>query len=272
MTIMMEAKELKEQLNNENLMIIDVRTKYDAYDSGEAAYEASHIPGAVFLDMKKDVTGEKQFLPEPHRLAEKLGSLGISEKDDIVLYDQGNKRASSKAWVALHHLGHDRIFILHGGYPAWESKNYEQSTELRVKEPTTYQVNLRKSSVMTLTEVKQQLQEETLTLIDSRSYERYCGKVEPTYKKAGHIPGAINYESKEIFDARGNLKSEAALQAHFQDIHPDEKVVVSCGSGGSACMNMVALVEAGYKDVALFAGGFSEWIENDSNDIATEDQ
>jgi len=272
MIIMMAAKELKEQLNKENLMIIDVRTKYDAYDSGEAAYEASHIPGAVFLDMKKDVTGEKQFLPEPHRLAEKLGSLGVSEKDNIVLYDQGNNRASSKAWVALHHLGHDRIFILHGGYPAWENEDYEQSTELRVKESTTYQVNLRKSSVMTLTEVKQQLQEEALTLIDSRSYERYSGKVEPTYKKAGHIPGAVNYESKEIFDTQGNLKAEPALQAHFQHIHQDEKVVVSCGSGGSACMNIVALVEAGYKDVALFAGGFSEWIEDDSNDIATEDQ
>src|SRR5690625_2800837 len=124
---------------------------------------------------------------------------------------------------------------------------------------------------MTLTEIKQQLQEDTLTVFDSRSYERYSRKVEHTYKQSVHIPGSINYESKEIFDARGNLKSEAALQAHFQDIHPDEKVVVSCGSGGSACMNMVALVEAGYKDVSLFAGGFSEWIADDANDVATED-
>src|SRR5690625_2280307 len=103
MTIMIAAKELKEQLNKENLIIIDVRTKYDAYDSGEAAYEAGHIPGAVFLDMKKDVTGEKQFLPEPHRLAEKLSSLGISEKVNMFLFDQGTNRAYLKVRVVFHH-------------------------------------------------------------------------------------------------------------------------------------------------------------------------
>lgn len=268
--VMMTAEALKKQQNQKDLVVIDVRTKYSIYDSGEMAYKTGHIPGAVFLHMKEDFTGDNEFFPNPTLLAEKLGAVGISETDHIVLYDQGNQRASSKAWVVLHYLGHEHVSILHGGYPAWE-KEYNISTEEVMREPTTYRVNLRKDAVMDLAKVKEQLQEGAITLIDSRSYERYSGKVEPTYKKAGHIPGAVNYESKKIFDTEGKLKEQATLQTHFKDMHPDEKVVVSCGSGGSACMNMVALVEAGYNNVSLFAGGFSEWIEDDDNDVATED-
>lgn len=272
MKIMIEAEVLHERQEKKPLLIIDVRTKDDLDNSGEAAYKAGHIPGAIFLDVKKDVTGEGEFLPEPTAFAEKLGSLGVDENVKIVLYDQGNHRSASKVWVALYYLGHEHVYILNGGYKAWQANQYEVSTKSLSKEPTNYRIHLRQEALVKLAEVKQQLEADSITLIDSRTYERYSGQAEPTYKKAGHIPGALNYETKQTFDQTGKLKGEAALRDHFKGVNQDEKVVVSCGSGNSAAVSMVALKEAGYKDVSLYAGGFSEWIEDNDNEVATEDK
>lgn len=253
-----------------DLIIIDVRGKNQDFDSGKAAYEASHIPRAIFLDVKEDVTGDTAFLPDLETFAEKLGSLGIDEKSKIVLYDEGNHRSASKVWVALHALGHVRAYILNGGFKTWINNDYETSTTIERKSATNYKANIQLDKVMTINDVKQNLQDDAITLIDSRGYERFSGKKEPKYKKAGHIPGAVNFEMKQTLNQDGTIKEQTVLQEHFREIPTDEKIVVSCGSGNSACVNIVALKEAGYENVALYAGGFSEWIEDDDNEVATE--
>jgi len=266
----MKAEELKEKLHHDNVVVIDVRTKDDGYDTGEAAYKAAHIPGAIFLDVKKDVTGEGTFLPEPQSFAEKLGALGVSEKDNIVLYDQGNHRAASKVYIALYQIGHQHDYILNGGFMSWKEKQYEQSTDIEAKTATSYEANIRKDSVLSLENVKKQLEQHAITLIDSRNFERYSGQFEPKYKMAGHIPGAVNYETRNVLDEHGKMKDKEALEEHFKGIDTNEHVVVSCGSGNSAAVSMVALIEAGYENVALFPGGFSEWIEDENNQVETE--
>lgn len=271
MNVMITPEKLAQWMSEESeLIIIDVRGKYQDYDSGRASYEAGHIPGAIFLDVKEDVIGSTSFLPEPDAFAEKLGSLGIDENAKLVLYDAGNHRPASKVWVALHALGHERAYILNGGFKTWVDNGYETSGTIERKSATNYRPNIQVDKVMTLTDVKQNLQDDAITLIDSRGYERFSGQNEPKYKKAGHIPGAINYEIKQTLNQDGTIKEQTALQKHFAAIPTDEKIVVSCGSGNSACVNVVALKEAGYENVALYAGGFSEWIEDDDNEVSTE--
>src|SRR5690625_1339205 len=120
MSIVINVEKLHEKItiNNRNVKIIDVRTKDKEFASGEAAYEHCHLPEAFHLDFKKDFSGENSFLPEPEELAHKLGKMGINQSSDIVLYDQGNHRSASKAWLVLHYLGHDNVFILDGGFKA----------------------------------------------------------------------------------------------------------------------------------------------------------
>src|SRR5699024_9444523 len=263
MNVMMEAKELKEKINDEEFMILDVRTKGETNEEGKQAYLQGHIPGAIFLDVKKDVTGKNSFLPEADGFAEKLASLGISNRHKIVVYDQGNHRAAAKVWVMLHYLGHKEVYVLNGGIKAWQEDKYELTTEIRQKQPTMYHTNLREAVLMSLEQVKQSLHEKDFTLIDSRSYNRYRGEVEPKYKKAGHIPGAVNYETKQISTETGKIKNRSALKKHFSHLDESDKIVVSCGSGNSAAVNMLALKEAGYHNIALFSGGFQEWINDD---------
>lgn len=269
MAIIQQAKDL---ISDEaNVVFVDVRTRHDHFPDGQTAYNISHIKGAVFLDLHQDLTGETTFLPMAEKLADKLGSLGISNGDAIVLYDQGNQRAVSKAWAALRYLGHEKVYILQGGFPAWVAAGGEVVATDTKRDAVIYRSDVQAGLLMDLSQVKEKLAEDDVTLIDSRGHRRYSGEVEPKYKKAGHIPGAKNYEAKKAFDEHGNWKSKTELQENFRDIHSDDEIIVSCGSGNSACMNLVALTEAGFTNVKLFSGGFSDWIEDDNNKVEKGD-
>lgn len=270
MKVMIDVDELKDQLAEDGMIVLDVRMKDEGVPTGEEAYQVAHIPRAIFLDVKKDVTGETAFLPEANIFADKLASLGVSEQDKIVIYDEGNHRAAAKVWVALYYLGHEHAYVLNGGIKAWRDKGYELSPKIEHKQPTTYATNIREEAVMSIEEVKNYLNESKITLIDSRSSKRYSGEVEPKYNKAGHIPGAVNYETKQTSTEEGKIKDQTALQMHFKSLNKHDEIVVSCGSGNSAAVNMLALKEAGYENVALFSGGFQEWIEDDNNKVATK--
>lgn len=265
MNIIKTITELQE--GKDNFIYIDVRTKDTQFITGEAAYASSHIPGAVFLDVKKDLSAEGTFLPNIEALASKLGDLGISNEMPIVLYDQGNQRAAAKAWYVLHYMGHKPLFILQGGFPAWIKAGFAITTEMMERDKVRYEPHLKKELDVSLDEVKVKVQNDRITLIDSRAKERYSGDVEAKYHKAGHIPGAKNYHAKQVFASKGQWKSKQALREHFSELENTEEIIVSCGSGNAACLNLVALKEAGYQNVKLFAGGFSEWIQDATNEV-----
>lgn len=272
MSIIIDVQKLKEKMKapNNEIVCIDVRTKNAQFETGEEAYKHSHLPGAVFLDMKNDLTGEDSFFPEPIELASKLGEMGIRRETEIVLYDQGNNRAASKAWTVFQYLGHEQVYILQGGFQDWALHN-DVTAKVTKRKAVQYEVNPQLDFVVGIKELEQKIHGERSNLIDSRSYDRYIGQVEPKYKKAGHIPGAKNFHSKEVFDENGLWKSKQELKGHFASLRSDKEIIVSCGSGNSACMNLVALKEAGYQDVKIYPGGFSEWI-NKNNEVATGDE
>lgn len=267
MSIILSVEEAENKLQklDEKLIFIDVRNK-----DGEEAYQKGHIPGAVFLNLKQDVSGQSTFFAESAQLAKKLGAHGITNETPIILYDEGNHRAAAKTWFALYKLGHkEDVYILNGGFPAWQSAGKEVSERPVSRTPVEYIVQPRLDATLNIDEVEKRVHDGQSTLIDSRAYERYSGEVEPKYKKAGHIPGAVNYHSKQVFDASGKWKSAADLKQHFSSLENKTEIIVSCGSGNSACLNAVALKEAGFQNVKLFPGGFSEWIDR-GNDVATE--
>lgn len=257
-----EIDELKKKIATlgDQLVLVDVRTNR----------EEGAIAGAVVLDVKEDLSGEETFFAEPEVIAEKLGALGIDAKTSLVFIDHGTNRQSAKALFALYQLGHEGgLHILQGGFPSWQQASITLSEQRRPA--VTYTYTLREGAVFTYDTIKEALAKDTVALIDSRSYERYAGIQEPKYRKAGHIPGAVNFHASEAFDDEGKWRKSSSLQKHFASLKDKEKVIASCGSGGSACLNAVALLEAGFDDVALYPGGYSEWLDQEE-EVATVEQ
>lgn len=265
------VEQLKNKLNKNDVVVIDVSHKEEPFQTGREVYEDNHIPGAIFLDIKEDLTGKNSFVPNPNELAEKLGELGVANEMNIVLYDRGTNRQVSKAYLVLTYIGHENVSILQGGINEWKEAGYEVTSEIPKREKTTYNLNINESIVLNINDVKHRLDDDMSVLIDSRAKDRYTGEKEPKYKKAGHIPGAKNYFSRDVLED-GNWKEESELQNHFETIDKDKEVIVSCGSGNSACLNFVALKAAGYNDVKIYPGGFSEWISDDENEVATGEE
>lgn len=242
------------------LKIIDVRS--------EADFQTGHLMGAIHFDMKKDFTGETNFFPEVNHLVDKLSANGIANDMPIVIYDDGSNRNAAKAWVVLHYLGHEKIQILQGGFAAWVGDHLPVTTDVAQYEPVDYLPNVKVEVAVDIEEMQGKLQGDHSTLIDSRANERFTGEREPSYEKAGHIPGAVNYVTKEVFSQDGKWHDKEQLANHFKSIDNEKEVVVSCGTGTSACMNFVALKEAGKKNVKIFPGGFKQWIDH-GHDIET---
>lgn len=221
------------------------------------------IPGAITLNVKTDLTGENSFLPNPAKLAEKLGDLGISQDDTLIIYDEGSNRGASKAWFVFHYLGHDEIYILQGGRDA----RGEATIPMAKGEPKEYRLKVRESAVADINKIKSEMNKNQSVLIDSRVNHRYSGKSDPADLRVGHIPGAKNYQVKEVFTDAGTFKPQSDLAKHFSNLENEQEVIVSCGSGNSACMNLVAMKEAGIENVTLYPGGFSEWVADEGNKV-----
>lgn len=264
--------------DKEDIVIVDVRFQLTDPDAGKNAYLEGHIPDAVFLDVNKDLSGQVEKhggshpLPDRDTLAYKLGEIGIDQNTTVIIYDENNDMFSARCLWLFHYLGHDNAYILDGGWTKWIEEGNEVTADIPKKEAKTFKLNPSKNETVDMLDVKQKMEEKSAILIDSRSRERYLGKVEPLYKKSGHIPGAKNYFWENVFDDEGNWKDTKELKRHFVDLPKDEEIIVSCGSGVSACPNILALKQAGFKNVKLYPGSFSDWISYDDNRLETKEE
>lgn len=280
LTYIIDAEEVHNKLvtNRENLVLIDVR--FDLFDKsiGEEAYKESHLPSAYYLHIEKDLSSEMQKhggnhpLPDVKTLAHKLSEMGVTEDKTVVLYDKGNDMFAPRAWWLLHYLGHNKCYVLDGGFEHWVSKGYPTTADIPSKQHTTFIPHIRTNIKVHIDEVKEKLKNNTSYLIDSRAEERYLGKVEPLYHKAGHIPGAKNYFWEDVLNEDGFWKSVEELQDHFKAFNKQEEIIVSCGSGISACPNFLALKMLGYENVKLYPGSYSDWISYNENEVETKQE
>ncbi|QKY71133.1 sulfurtransferase [Lentibacillus sp. CBA3610] len=280
MSVVVSAEWLNEQLEkaSDKTVVVDTRFQLQDEDAGRKAYLEGHIPQAVYLDLNKDLSekpakhGGSHPLPDMEMFAAKIGNIGIDHDKTVVIYDQQNDMFAARLWWLLQYMGHEDVHLLDGGLDQWVKSGYTVTTEMPALEAKGFKPAFQENDVADIEEVMDKLQNQAAALIDSRSRDRYLGKTEPLYKKAGHIPGAKNFFWKNVFDTDGKWKGTAEIEKNFDALSKDDEIIVSCGSGVSACPNILALKSAGYENVKLYPGSFSDWISYDDNKVETKEE
>lgn len=239
------------------------------------AYDKAHIPGAYFLDVDQDLTREKSQtggnhpFQTPERLKTILEAFGISNDTDVVVYDDGDLNGPTRFLYQALQLGLTKVAVLNGGLPAYlkaGGTTTGESTPLPT-DPGNICVNYKADMVVDMATVRDSLNDPNTILIDSRARARYLGKEEPVYPVAGHIPGAVNYYCGDVV-ADGFLLSPDRLAKHFSALDPTKRIILSCGSGISACINSFALMQLNIPHT-LYNGSYSEWIQFPENPVHT---
>ncbi|WP_192562735.1 sulfurtransferase [Pseudomonas gozinkensis] len=262
------------------LVILDCRFALEDPDYGQRSYTEGHIAGANFADLERDLSGPvikgvtgRHPLPEPAALIERLQAFGINNDSDVVLYDDGPGAYAARAWWLLAWLGkRDGVFILDGGLKAWHAARLPLSLD----PPSTARGNFSGQPDMSLLlsaeQLQQRLGQPDLTLLDARALPRFKGEVEPIDPIAGHIPGAKCAAFTDNLGSDGRFLPADQLKQRFAaklgERSPND-LVAYCGSGVTACHNLFALSLAGYPLGSLYAGSWSEWINEPSRGIAT---
>ncbi|WP_169085644.1 sulfurtransferase [Paenibacillus sp. PL91] len=282
MTFYKKADWVLEQLGVEGTVIVDARYALNDSEAGARAYEEAHIPGAYYVSLSHDLSGPKRPngeggrhpLPEPQALAAVLGRMGIGNDTTVIAYDdQGGAMASRLRWL-LQWLGHDgQVYLLEGGFAGWQAAGHPVSTEVPEEvEGVTFTPVVREDMLVSRDEVKARIGKSGTVLIDSREAPRYRGEVEPLDPAAGHIPGAINRFWNEGKRADGTWKSPEEQAERFAGFSKDDEIIVYCGSGVTATPNVFALQEAGFRNVKLYAGSWSDWSSDSGNPVATGEE
>lgn len=244
----------------DRVRLCDIRWSLTDPSSGRAAYESGHIPGAVFVDLDRDLSAlpgidGRHPLPTPEAFGSTLGRLGISPEDTVVVYDDRSGAIAARMWWMLRSIGHSLVAVLDGGYDSWVEAGHPVETGWNVPKPATYPPSDGFSGVAILEGLAGR------TIVDARSPERYRGESEPVDPKAGHIPGAINLPTAGNLSSDGRFLDAGELHRRYASVASDP--VMSCGSGVTACHDALAMVVAGYEMPDVYVGSFSEWSRRD---------
>ncbi|SEG36320.1 sulfurtransferase [Algoriphagus boritolerans] len=269
---LIKPEELVKLIAYPELVIVDARNS----PNPKATYSKGHLKGAIFVDpnleladIKADLAeGGRHPLPEVQKFCQVLGKLGITAKSHVVVYDdQMGANSAARMWWMLRALGHEKVQVLEGGIQAAIAIGMPISTDWESKTPTEpYPSNDWQLMIADMKEVESIAWDKNHLIIDVRSAERYRGESEPIDLIAGHIPGAINVPLTENMDEKGNFLSPEKLREKYERILgeiPNEKIIVHCGSGVSACHTLLALDHAGLGIPKLYVGSWSEWSRND---------
>ena len=270
---------LAKELGRDDLRIVDARFVLMNQDpaAGFIGYQASHLPGAVYAHLNNDLSdlskaGQGRHpLPDPIAFANTLGKWGITPKHQVVVYDAGDgSMAAARLWWLLKLLGHARIAVLDGGLAAWRAAGLPETSEApQITVVADYPASFDRDAVVDADEVQSRLGEPPGWLLDARAPERFRGEIEPLDAVAGHIPGAVNRPyALNLRD--GRFKPSAELRAELVPLlmgHAPEAVVLSCGSGVTACHLLLAMEHAGLHGARVYAGSWSGWISDPSRPI-----
>ncbi|MDI4634176.1 sulfurtransferase [Pelomonas sp. V22] len=275
-TLISATELLALEKQHQALLLIDCSFDLADTTAGERAWREQHLPGAHYLHLDRDTCGPmtgsngRHPLPERDAFAARMRLLGLRRETQVVAYDRQGGPYAAHLWWMLRWLGHEAVAVLDGGVAAWTAAGGPLSSH----EPPTPQAGdfIPGASLSPLIAADAlQARLGTLRLIDARAAERFRGEVEPLDKQAGHIPGASNRFFKDNLGADGRFKPAAELRAAFAALlppHAPENVVHQCGSGVTACHNLLAMEHAGLAGSALYAGSWSEWSSDPARPIA----
>ena len=268
------VNQLKENLKD--VVVLDVR--FDLHDSeyGQKKYDEEHVDGSFFIDLDRDLAGEKKEhggarpLPEINEFIEKIEKLGITKDSSIVVYDEEMVTAARAFWM-FKYIGHKDVKILDGGYAEWVKEGgivTKENTPL--PENSRYDFEILKDIYAEIKEVKEAIVDKEISLVECRSHERYLGLNEPFYSKPGHIPTALSIDSKSLLKD-GKVRSIEELNEIFRRLSNSKDIVFSCGSGVNASLDYAVYSEF-FSNGKVYIGSYSDWISYPENPIETKDE
>jgi thiosulfate/3-mercaptopyruvate sulfurtransferase len=277
-TTLIEAKDLAKGLEDPDLRVVDTRFRLTDPGAGERAYRLGHIPGAVYLHLERDLSGPvteasgRHPLPDPRILAARLGRAGIGNDDQVVVYDDAAGAIAARLWWLLRWLGHTRVAVLDGGLGAWCEAGFALEEGVISPRPTSFVPGSGGLRAVTVEELQGRIGKPPRLLVDARERPRFLGQMEPIDPVAGRIPGSVNFPFTDNIDDSGRLLGPEALRQRWRRLLGDTPVTgvaCLCGSGVTACLDLLALEIAGMPGAALYAGSWSEWIRDPERPVAT---
>ncbi len=277
-TTLISSATLSMHLGDAAWVVVDCRFKLDDVAWGEREYAAAHIPGAVYADLDHDLSAAKTGtngrhpLPDTVALAATFSRLGITSGMQVVAYDQHNGMYASRLWWMLRYMGHDVVAVLDGGFAKWIAEGRETRGGGESRPPSAFSGSARREMILDAATVASLIgsTSPSTRLLDARAPQRFRGESEPLDKVAGHIPGASNYFFQQNLDANGTFRTPEQLRAQLGGVlgdAPPHHVVCYCGSGVTACHNLLAMEHAGLKGAKLYAGSWSEWCSDERRPV-----
>ena len=282
-TTLVTPENVAKALGDPGLRVVDARFVLAGADSGagERAWRESHLPGAGYVhldrdlsDLRKPASEGRHPLPDAADFRGVLERLGISPQDQVVVYDAGDgAMAAARFWWLLRLLGHRRVAVLDGGFAAWSALGLPLTADAPAPVRNVYPGDFDRRMIADTAEVQRRLSAGDAVLLDARAAERFRGDVEPLDRAAGHVPGARNRPySRNLAEGRFRAADDlrAAFAAVLGDVAPD-RVLLSCGSGVTACHNLLAMEHAGLHGARIYAPSWSGWVSDPSRRVATGD-
>jgi thiosulfate/3-mercaptopyruvate sulfurtransferase len=281
-TTLIGATELARHLDDDGWVSIDCRFELARPEWGEQAWAAGHIPRALYAHLDRDLSGPRTGssgrhpLPEVDALARTFARFGIDAGVQAVAYDQGSGAYAARLWWLLRWLGHTRVAVLDGGFAAWQREGLPVESARAARSPRRFEARPAAGSVATTEAIAAALASGALALgtpllIDARGADRFAGENETIDPVAGHVPGAHSHPFARNLDAGGHFLAPEELRRAWSESlrgQPPAAVIAMCGSGVTACHNLLALEVAGLPGAKLYAGSWSEWIRDPSRAVA----
>ena len=281
-TTLIDVDSLRALRTRPGSVVLDCRFDLAAPDAGRAAYLRSHIPGARYVDLNRDLSAPvtartgRHPLPDPVVLDAFFRGLGVDLDTQAIVYDESNGSFAARAWWLLRWLGHRKVAVLDGGMGAWlreggATESGEPPREAAPQSPPGGAAGPNTEAALGADELIAALEDPRTLLIDARAPERYRGAVEPIDPVAGHIPGAVNHPFSSNLQSDGRFLPPRELERLWRDRLGETSaadVIVMCGSGVTACHNLLALEHAGLPGARLYAGSWSEWIRDPGRPVA----
>ena len=247
-------------------VIFDCRFSLFQTGEGEALYHQGHIPGAHYLHLERDLSapvrlhGGRHPLPDPNAFASLLADFGVSKYTVVIAYDDHRHAYAARLWWLMKSLGFKPPVLINGGYRAWLASGGQATTAI----PLRKDAGKRSTDAAVFSghcdiDGLRVAQGEGTVVVDSREEKRFLGLEEPIDPIAGHIPAAVNRPWQGVTDSSGHFLSESGQRAHWGEILEDDKLIVYCGSGVTACVNLFSLSLLGRDDAVLYAGSWSDW-------------
>ena len=278
-TTLISAAELAQNVFDHDWVVLDCRHDLAKPDAGQQAYAEGHIPNAQFAHLDHELAGEKvgadgafrgrHPLPDRAAFIATLRQWGINDNTQVVAYDAHGGMFAARLWWMLKWVGHDAVAVLDGGLPAWLVHGMFVSTEAAPRTLGTLTDRSALVASVNADDILKSLNDASRTIVDARAPDRFRGENETLDPVGGHIPGAKNRFFKDNLQADGRFKSAEQLRSEFSEVIKNpETAVMQCGSGVTACHNLLALEIAGLTGAALYPGSWSEWCADPARPVA----